>query len=87
MEEKFIKFALPLTIQCSECQFTINKGEKVHSTKTKCNPKLAGEYFEAVIYEVRFKCRECGNPMVLKYNPELLKYEAISGCSRFVIYI
>ena len=84
MEARHVKFPIPFLLECGECQSLLFKGSKVHASKEKSTYYAEASYFSVPIYEYRFNCKGCSKEIILKNNPELSKYEIVSGCSKNV---
>lgn len=77
-----LKFTLPFSIQCSDCQSLMETGEEFQANKVMCNRYLAGKYLTTTLFEYHFPCRYCKSAMIIKYNLEQSKYEVAAGCSK-----
>lgn len=69
-----IKFEIPYTIICKNCNIYIYKGERFNSERRK-----AGYYLSTSFYSFSIFCKKCQNKIVIETNPQKCSYDIIEG--------
>ncbi|SCM26681.1 conserved protein, unknown function [Plasmodium chabaudi chabaudi] len=72
-----IKFEIPYTIICKNCNIYIYKGERFNSERRK-----AGYYLSTCFYSFSIFCKKCQNKIVIETNPQKCSYDIIEGARK-----